>query len=147
MLTLKTKTTYVALALVIGALLILAPIVPSSVVFAWSSPSKGDSRNQSSLDASEIDAVLRVVKAHEMYGFDDGEPASVSVYDLLSGRQRLGILSIRDALATDSTVCPECVVVVATGLECGGFCGGGTTFFLIRSAGQWEVRRSVQWVS
>jgi hypothetical protein len=147
MLRFKTSAAYVVSFLLISGVLFLAPIIPTSTVFAWSSLSNGDSRNLSSLNSFDLDSVLRVVKAHEMYGVREGMPITVSLYDLLSKRQRFGIFSIRDVDARELLGCPECALVVDTGIYCGGFCGSGTKFYLARRAGQWEVREFSLWVS
>ena len=143
----KISATYVLSILQIVGLLFFAPIVPTSTLFAWSSVSKGDSRNQSNLTAADLDSVQRLIKAHKMYGPSEGIPTSVSLEHLLSGRERFGILEIRDMDAGKQERCPECSLVVNTGLRCGGLCGGGTEFYLLQRAGQWEIREFVLWTS
>src|SRR5690349_15463744 len=128
----KLGAMYGLPVLLIVGLLLLAPIVPTSALYAWSSVSKEDPRNQSSLTASELDSVQRLIKDHEMYGVRDGIPTYVSLEDLLSGRQSFGILEIRENDSIAQDWCPECSLLVITGLRCGGLCGGGTKFYLSR---------------
>jgi hypothetical protein len=82
-----------------------------------------------------------------MYGVSEGMPITVSLENLLSGKQRFAILEIRETDPRSLARCPECSLLVNTGHMCGGLCGSGTEFYLLQRAGQWEIREFTLWVS
>ena len=94
------------IVLIVGSLF-FAPVVPTCTLFAWSSVSKGRSRNQSNLTASDFHWVLRLIKDHKMYGIREGMPIYVSLEDLLFGNQSFGILQIRDIARRSLEWCPD----------------------------------------
>jgi hypothetical protein len=140
----RTFAAY-AVSLLLILVLLSLPLVPMSALFEWSSVSSGDSRNHTTLSPADLDLVVRRIKSHEMYGVREGVPLAISLFDLLSGRERVGILDISGEGGW--APCPECSVAVATGRDCGGLCGRGTTYFLARRAGQWEILAVISWMS
>jgi hypothetical protein len=143
----KTAAKYVVSVVLIVVILFFAPIVPTAVLFAWSSVSKEDSRNRSSLTASDLESVVRLIKDHKMFGVREGLPTAVSLGNLLVANESFGILDIKETVPGTFERCPECSLVVITGHICGGLCGAGTEFYLLQRRGQWEIRGFSLWVS
>ena len=135
-------------ALLVAVLLAALPLLPTSFLFSFQPLAYDKKNNFSTLAEEEVGKVLNTVRNHPYYGLRHGFPRFLSLHDYLFIYKGFGILSIQDIDEIDRRFrCASCLIRVDTGFTCGGFCGGGTTFYLLFDGGAWIVEGYSEWVS
>lgn len=140
------RSAIVLASLLSMVLLAYLPLVPSAIFFRFAPLAFQSSANHSSLDGDKVSDALIPVFENKKYGEMYGLPRTLSIYQYLR-EYRIGILSVKDASTADRDVCATCSLVVDAGFSCGGFCGGGTIFYLALVNGKWKVEKYATWAS
>ncbi|HKE56122.1 MAG TPA: hypothetical protein VKB46_05450, partial [Pyrinomonadaceae bacterium] len=146
---LKKPLSITFAALLIAVLLAGLPLLPTSFLFNFQPLLTIRGINLSTLAEEEVGKVLNTVRNHHHYGSEQSltpggsresvGPTFLSLYEFLFIYERLGILSIQDIDEIDRCFCASCSIKVVTGFTCGGWCGGGTTFYLRFDGEAWII--------
>src|SRR5215467_1062003 len=154
---LKKPLSITFAALLIAVLLAGLPLLPTSFLFNFQPLAYDKRNNLSTLAEEEVGKVLNTVRNHHHHGSEQGLtpggsresvlPTLLSLYEFLFIYERLGILSIQDIDEIDRCFCASCSIKVVTGFTCGGFCGGGTIFYLWFDGEAWIIEAYSVWVS
>jgi len=158
---LKKPLSITFAALLIAVLLAGLPLLPTSFLFNFQPLLTIRGINLSTLAEEEVGKVLNTVRNHHHYGSEQSltpggsresvGPTFLSLYEFLFIYERLSILSIHDIDEIDRRLrCASCSITVVTGFTCypgGGFCGGGTIFYLRFDGEAWIIEAYSVWVS
>jgi len=143
---LKKPLSITFAALLIAVLLAGLPLLPTSFLFNFQPLAYDKRNNLSTLAEEEVSKVLNTVRNHHHYG--SGFPTFISLHEFWFFYERVGILSIQDIDEIDRRLrCASCSITVVTGFTCGGFCGGGTIFYLRFDGEAWIIEAYSVWVS
>ena len=142
-------------ALTIGMLLLaagalFAPVVPDTFFLRFG-PANYDSEYVAGfLSDNELTEVLSLVRSEGHYGAWTGHTLRserISLFDYFVTYPAVGILSVVEVNSWRNNGCSTCAIAVDVGVNCGGLCGYGATFYLKHIAGNWEIDSHSVWVS
>lgn len=134
----------IAIGVVVGAILVLTPVLPLSFLVRNASSDAVQVTLAEQIEQEDLEAIIQAVSQHEWIGesFRQPELQLISVADYFLAYDGIGFLSIDPY---DS--CERHTVTVRVGVTCGGLCGGGELYCVKRLDKNWQADYCGTWAS